>query len=355
MRWTHRTRKTVVVTALAAVIAGGSAVITVGTVKVLEPDRPAATLQSAKSGQAAQSGYADAIRKVLPSVVLIRSENGLGSGVVLNRNGDIVTTAHVAGNPTIFDVQLAGDPQPRQARLMGAYPEGDLAVIRVQDPSGLRPASFGDSDEVHPGDVVLAVGNPLGLSSSATAGIVSATGRTVSEPASAGSPRTTLPNVIQTSAPINPGNSGGALVDTSGQVIGIPTLVAASPHSDAQGIGFAVPSNTARDLAVQLIMTGRVTKAHQAAIGAEAATVINADDSPAGAGIISIIAGGPAEQAGLRAGDVITSFGGRPTPDTNALAQALAVKRPRDVVPVTAERVGQQLTVDVTLGELSGG
>jgi S1-C subfamily serine protease len=354
MRWTHRTRKAAVITAIAAVIAGESAVIAVGTVKALEPDRAAATVQSAKSGQAAQSGYADAFRKVLPSVVLIRSGNGLGSGVVLNHNGDIITTAHVAGNPTIFDVQLAGDPQPRQARLMGAYPEGDLAVIRVQDPSGLRPASFGDSDEVHPGDVVLAVGNPLGLSGSATEGIVSATGRTVSGPASAGSPGTTLPNVIQTSAPINAGNSGGALVNTSGQVIGIPTLVAASPRGGAQGIGFAIPSNTARDLAVQLIMTGRV-KTNWAAIGAEAATVINADDSPAGAGIIGIIEGGPADQAGLRAGDVITSFGGRPTPGTTALAEALAVKRPRDVVPVTAERAGQQLTVDVTLGELTGG
>jgi putative serine protease PepD len=176
--------------------------------------------------------------------VLISTDEGLGSGVVLDHSGDIVTNAHVAGNASTFKVQVPGDPTPRSASLVGDYPPDDLAVIRVSDPSGLQPARFGDSAKAQAGDVVLAVGNPLGLSGS---GIISATGRVVTEPASAGRPGATLPDAIQTSAPINPGNSGRALVTTAGDVIGIPTLTAAGSQggSQVQGIGFAIPSDPA--------------------------------------------------------------------------------------------------------------
>ena len=126
------------------------------------------------------------VRQVLPSVVLIRTADGLGSGVVLDRSGNIVTNAHVAGNATKFQVQVAGDTAPRTARLVGTYPPDDLAVIRADDPSGLQPATFGDSDRVQAGDVVLAIGNPLGLSGSVTQGIISATDRAVTEPAAPG-------------------------------------------------------------------------------------------------------------------------------------------------------------------------
>jgi S1-C subfamily serine protease len=290
-------------------------------------------------------------------VVLIRTAGGLGSGVVLDDAGNIVTNAHVAGDATSFQVQLADDPQPRPARLVGAYPAGDLAVIRAEDPSGLKPASFGNSDKAQAGDVVLAVGNPLGLSSSVTEGIVSATGRAVTEPASASSAGTVLAGAIQTSAPINPGNSGGALVNTAGQVIGIPTLAAASPQggAQAQGIGFAIPSNLARDVAGQLIKSGHVTSTHRAAIGAQVATISGADGSPAGAGIIAVTSGGPADRAGLRAGDVITSVSGKPVPDTAALAGTLAAREPGQRVAVTVVRDGQERTVQLTLGELPGG
>jgi putative serine protease PepD len=191
----------------------------------------------------------------LPSVVLIRTPHGLGSGVILDTHCNIVTNAHVAGDATTFQIQLAGEPAPRSAHLVGTYHRGDVAVIRADDPDGLRPARFADSARVLAGEVVLALGNPLGLSGSVTEGIVSATGRAVTEPATPGSPPVTLADAIQTSAPINPGNSGGALVNTSGEVIGIPTLAAASPHggAQAQGIGFAIPANTARDIASQLI------------------------------------------------------------------------------------------------------
>jgi S1-C subfamily serine protease len=306
------------------------------------------------------------VRRILPSVVLIRTSEGLGSGVVLDRSGNIVTNAHVAGNATSFEVQVAGDPGPRTARLVGSYPPDDLAVIRADDASGLQPARFGDSDRAQAGDVVLAVGNPLGLSGSVTEGIISATGRAVTEAAGTpGSPAVALPGAIQTSAPINPGNSGGALVNVSGQVIGIPTLAAASPQggAQAQGIGFAIPSNLARDIAGQIITSGRVTNSHRAALGAQIATVTGPDGGPGGAGIVAVTDGGPADRAGLRAGDVITSVGSAPTPDASALSQALAAARPADQVTVTVSRGGgagaaqgttRELTVRVTLGELPG-
>lgn len=230
-------------------------------------------------------------------------------------------------------------------------------MVRVDNRSGLVPASFGDSDKAQAGDVVLAVGNPLGLPGSVTEGIVSATGRAVIGPTSQASPGTVLQDAIQTSAPNNPGNSGGALVTTAGQVIGIPTLAAASPQgsTQAQGIGFAIPSNLARHIADQLIKDGRVTHTHRAAIGAQVATVTAPDGTPAGAGIVAVTSGGPAERAGLRAGDVIRTVGRARTPDATALTQALASRDPGNVVTVTADRGGQALTVQITLGELAGG
>jgi putative serine protease PepD len=344
---------------MAAVIGGGG--VAAGAA-IAEPGHAAAPpAASASSGSPGSSGglaphasYADVVRKVLPSVVLIRTQSGLGSGVVLDGKGNIVTNAHVAGNSTSFQVQRADDPQPRPARLVGSYPAGDLAVIRVDNPSGLVPASFGDSAKAKAGDVVLAVGNPLGLSSSVTEGIISATGRTVSEPPTPSSPGTALSDAIQTSAPINPGNSGGALVTTSGQVIGIPTLAATSPQSggQAQGIGFAIPSNLARDIAGQLIKSGQVTSTHRAAIGAQVATVAGTGGSPAGVGIIAVTQGGPADKAGLRAGDVIRSVQDASTPDTAALAEALASMRPGQDATITVVRDGQEMTMHVTLGEL---
>ncbi len=239
---------------------------------------------------------------------------------------------------------------------MSSYPPDDLAVIRVDDPSGLQPARFGDSGKIQAGDVVLAVGNPLGLSGSVTEGIVSATDRAVTEPSAIGSPAGALPGAIQTSAAINPGNSGGALVDVTGQVIGIPTLAATSPQGDSQapGIGFAIPSNLARDIASQIISTGHVTNSHRAALGAQIATVTGADGTPAGAGVVAVTSGGPADKAGLRAGDVIRSLGNTPTPDATALSQALAAARPGQHVTITFTRDRQQTTAQVTLGELPG-
>jgi S1-C subfamily serine protease len=344
---------------VAALVIGGSGVA-VGTA-IAEPATPAAT--AATTTPAATPGpysgpasYASIVSKVLPSVVLIRTANGLGSGVVLDTKGNIVTNAHVAGDAEDFQVQLAGNTSPRSAKLVGTYPADDLAVIRVDNASGLKPATFGDSDRARAGDVVLAIGNPLGLSGSVTQGIVSATDRAVTEPASDGAAAATLPGAIQTSAPINPGNSGGALVSTAGQVIGIPTLAAGSAQGggQAQGIGFAIPSNLARDIATQLIDTGHVTNSHRAAIGAEVSTVLGPDGSPGGVGVVTVTSGGAADRAGLQAGDVITAAGPQQTPDTTALSQALAAASPGDKIALTVSGDGQERTVQVTLGELPG-
>ena len=290
MRTAQRVRRAALA-AVAAIVIGGSGVA-IGASATgstasgsTAPATPGAAVAGSSAGTAS---YAGVVRQVLPSVVLIRTPDGLGSGVVLDRSGNIVTNAHVAGSATKFGVQVAGDTAPRTAQLIGTYPPDDLAVIRADDPSGLQPATFGDSDRAQAGDVVLAIGNPLGLSGSVTEGIISATDRAVTEPAAQGAAgqsraAATLPGAIQTSAPINPGNSGGALVSTSGQVIGIPTLAAASPQggAQAQGIGFAIPSNLARDIATQIIDSGHVTNSHRAALGAEVATVLSADGASA--------------------------------------------------------------------------
>jgi S1-C subfamily serine protease len=355
MKITQRARRAGVAVVAAAAIGGSGVAVGAATAT---PSPAATTVQAATSAPGAASttaaSYADVVRQVLPSVVLISTGEGLGSGVVLDQSGNIVTNAHVAGSATSFKVQVPGDPAPRTATLVGSYPPDDLAVIRVSDPAGLQPARFGDSAAARAGDVVLAVGNPLGLSGSVTSGIISATGRVVAEPASAGTPGATLPDAIQTSAPINPGNSGGALVTTAAEVIGIPTLTAGGSQSGAQvqGIGFAIPSNLAKDIAQQIITSGTVTNSHRAAIGAQIGTVTGRDGQPAGTAIVTVTSGGPADRAGLRPGDIIRAAGGTATPDPQALAGVLAAAHPGDKITLSVLRDAQELTIQLILGEL---
>jgi putative serine protease PepD len=293
---------------------------------------------------------------VLPSVVEIRTSSGLGSGVVFDGHGDIVTNAHVVGTATKFEVLPAGSAAPLSATLVGTYQPDDLAVIKVSGAKNLPPASFGDSSKLQVGDLVLAIGNPLGLASSVTEGIVSAVGRTVTEPAESGAPGATLPNMIQTSAAINPGNSGGALVDLAGQVMGIPTLAAVDQQlgsSAAPGIGFVISSTMVTGIARQLITAGHVSNSGRAALGVEVTTVTGANGAPAGAGVVSVTAGGPAAKAGIRSGDVITAVGGTGTPDVQALSALLANARPGQSVKVSITHPdGGTASVAVTLGQL---
>jgi S1-C subfamily serine protease len=202
---------------------------------------------SADEASSLQQRFVSIVKAVSPEVVQIRTPVALGSGIVFDARGDVVTNAHVVDTATRFVVTLAsGDSHP--ATLVGKDVGVDLAVIRITG-ARPRPATFADSAQVQVGDLTLAIGNPLGLRSSVTEGIVSAVGRSVPE-----TENVTLSSVIQTSAAINPGNSGGALVDLSGRVIGIPTLSAIDPEMGAQapGIGFAIDSDTVRRTAIHL-------------------------------------------------------------------------------------------------------
>jgi putative serine protease PepD len=223
------------------------------------PDTASTTSATTGSGADLQNAFVDTVRTVQPSVVEIQTSIGLGSGVVFDNAGDIVTNNHVVGTATTVSVLANGSPL--SGRVVGTYPASDLAVVTVKSPTPLTPAKFGPAGSVEVGDVVLAMGNPLGLQGSTSEGIVSAIGRKVIEPTGDGSPGATLSHVIQTSAAINPGNSGGALANLAGEVIGIPTLTATDPQigGTAPGIGFAIPAGTVTDVAQQLITQGRVT------------------------------------------------------------------------------------------------
>ncbi|MBY8876497.1 S1C family serine protease [Actinacidiphila acidipaludis] len=312
--------------------------------------------QSTSGADDLQTAYQNAVKKVLPSVVSISTDQGLGSGVVYDDKGDIVTNAHVVGNSKTFEVSLATGGQPLGAKLVASYPPSDLAVIKLDSvPGGLKPATFGDSGKVAVGQIVLAMGNPLGLSSSVTQGIVSATGRTVTEGESGGGTGATISDMVQTSAAINPGNSGGALVNLNDQVIGIPTLAATDPQlgsGAAPGIGFAIPASTVQRIAGQIVQNGKVTNSGRAGLGVTVRGVVGQDFQPAGVAIVSVSNGGAAAKAGLQAGDVITKVGSSPITTVQSLTEALAAYRPGQQVPVTYERNGQQKTVQVTLGSL---
>jgi serine protease Do len=283
--------------------------------------------------------------------------SGVGSGVIYDDQGHILTNNHVVAGAQQLQVSLP-DRRSFPATLVGADPQTDLAVVQVQG-NGLPVASLGDSSRLAVGDWVVAIGNALALPGgpTVTQGVVSALNRTVQEPGDQpNTPGPFLFNVIQTDAPINPGNSGGALVNLDGQVIGINTLVAgqAEPGVQAQGIGFAISIQTARPIADQLVSTGRavhpflgirygpLTPAVAAQLG------VNAQN---GVVIGAVVPGSPADTAGLRPRDVITAVDGQPFTDESSLAEALSQKRPGDTVTVTVIRGGQQQDVTVTLGD----
>ncbi|MER6303515.1 trypsin-like peptidase domain-containing protein [Kitasatospora sp. NPDC001539] len=316
----------------------------------------AASGSQSGGGNQLQQDYQTVIANVLPSVVQITTGESLGSGIVYDDKGDIVTNAHVVGSASTFTVTLANSTKSLDATLVGSYPDSDLAVIKLSSPpSGLKPAAFGDSSKVEIGQITLAMGSPLGLSSSVTQGIVSATGRTVTEPQGGGSPGATIGNMVQTSAAINPGNSGGALVNLSSQVIGINTLAATEPQAGgaaAPGIGFAIPASTITNIADQLIKQGKVTNSGRAALGITARTSFNQQFQPSGAAIVTVTPGGAAAAAGLQPGDVITKIGDTPVDSLNALTTALASLTPGSKVTVTYVRDGNTQTAEVTLGTL---
>ncbi|MGA2873682.1 MAG: trypsin-like peptidase domain-containing protein [Candidatus Dormibacteria bacterium] len=296
-----------------------------------------------------QQAYVDLYKVVSPAVVQISTKADLGSGIIFNAQGDIVTNNHVADGYKSFEVTLA-DGKEYPGTLVNNFAPDDLAVIHI-NATGLQPATFGDSSELQVGDIVMAIGNPLGFQSSATEGIVSAIGRTVSEPNGV-----TLPDVIQTSAPINPGNSGGALVDLEGQVVGIPTLTALDEElggSEAAGIGFAIPSSLVATIAGQIVKYGAVQTSGRACIGIEVEQVTGSNGEDDGV-LVTSVTRATASSAGLKAQDVITAANGQATPAVEDLTDALANLSPgAKVTLAVTEPSGNKTTISLTLGQLS--
>ncbi|HEX4519836.1 MAG TPA: trypsin-like peptidase domain-containing protein [Gaiellaceae bacterium] len=304
------------------------------------------TASSTSAATALQNAFASVYSTVSPSVVQIQTSEGLGSGIVFDSKGDIVTNDHVVGTAKTFTVTTSAGKK-LTGKLVGTFAEDDLAVIKVSA-AGLHPASFADSNSLRIGDIAMAIGNPLGLSSSFTEGLVSALNR--QEPEGNG---VILPSAIQTSAAINPGNSGGALVNIHGAVIGIPTLAAEDPQlgGAAAGIGFAIPSNTVKSIASQLIDTGKVTNSNRAFLGIETADTGEAS----GVYITQVLPGSAAGKAGLVAGDLITAVNTTPTPTSSDLGTALAALKPGQTVTIKYSlQSGAKKSVQVTLGEVKG-
>jgi S1-C subfamily serine protease len=280
---------------------------------------------------------------------------GIGSGVIVDKRGYIVTNNHVVNGAQTIDVVLYDGTQ-LSAQLTGTDATDDLAVIKINPPGNLTVISIGDSSKLKVGQDVLAIGNPLGITQTVTNGIISALGRSVSE----GQGGAIIPNAIQTDAPINPGNSGGALVDMQGNLVGIPTLTAIDPqfNTPANGVGFAIPSNRVQSIVPQIIQTGQVTHTGRAALGVSVADVdptLAAQDNLSvdhGALIVRLVPNGAAAQAGLQQGDVIVQINNQEITDTASLGDALGTKNPGDTVSVKVYRGNQQLTINVKLGEL---
>lgn len=307
------------------------------------------------SAHALEQDFTQIVRGTLPSIVEIVSPSGLGSGVIFDDKGDVVTNAHVVGRSAAFEVRPSTGTRTYPATLVASYPPDDLAVIHIQGAPPVKPARFGHSSTLEVGDIVLAMGNPLGLDATVTNGLISALGRTVREPPTGDQPGAVLRQVIQTSAPVNPGNSGGALVNLNGEVIGIPTLTAVNPEigGSAPGIGFAIPSDIVTDLAAQIVANGRVVNSRRAALGVAISTVTDATGKPVGVGILGVTPDSPAAKAGLQDGDVIIKVNDTAVATAQALQELLARHKPGDTVHITFLRPpGEAQTITLTLGEL---
>ncbi|HLI09553.1 MAG TPA: trypsin-like peptidase domain-containing protein [Ktedonobacteraceae bacterium] len=333
---------------------------TPGPTATLEPGTATTTPVPPLTSNNINAVFEAVVAKVRPTVVQVNvtlaNGSGIGSGVIIDKRGYIVTNNHVVEGAQSINVVLY-DGTKVSAQVTGTDPADDLAIIKINPPrSNIAVATLGNSSNLQVGEMVLAIGNPLGNTQTVTNGIISALNRTVTE----GPGGAIIPDAIQTDAPINPGNSGGALVDLQGNVIGIPTLSAIDPefNTPANGVGFAIPSNRVASIASQIIATGKVEHTGRAELGVEVADVdptLAAQDNLAvtsGALIESVVAGGPAAQAGLQPGDVIVQVGNQAVQDTASLGDALASYNPGQTVPVTVYRGSQQLTVNVKLGEL---
>jgi putative serine protease PepD len=299
--------------------------------------------------------------EVLPAIVTVSAVGsaggGTGTGEIIRDNGYIVTNNHVISGAVDggkLSVLTSGGVE-MAAELVGRDPRSDLAVLKVSASSSLPTVPWGDSAMVVVGEPVVALGAPLGLSGTVTAGIVSALGRTVPVPSDNGQ-TAILANSIQTDASINPGNSGGALVDCTGDLVGINSAIATVPNAAGQagggsvGIGFAIPSDFAHSVVDQLISTGHVTYPYfgvaVAPIPPAAAEQLKVTD---GLYVTSVVPGGPSAKAGIQTGDVIVDINGKPATNADVLAQTVMTTKAGATVEVTYIRDGKTQKASVTL------
>jgi len=338
--------------------------------EILESPGPAASSIPVASGRSIS--FSDAARKAVASVVNIsatkqitrrspvledpilrrffgerlntpETQLSLGSGVIVSREGFVLTNSHVVEGVTEIQVTL-NDGRTVPGRIAGSDPETDLAVVRISA-TGLTPITFGQSDQLRVGDVVLAIGDPFSVGQTVTMGIVSALGRDIG-------PSNPFGSFIQTDAAINPGNSGGALVDASGNLVGINSLIY-SRSGGYQGIGFAIPVGLAKKVMEQIIETGSVTRGW---FGVEVANITpELAESLGLAGTRGAIVGGiergsPADRGGIRLGDVIVGVGERPVADLTATLNAIADIPPGKTVQVKLLRKDREVNLSVTVG-----
>jgi putative serine protease PepD len=303
----------------------------------------------AAPGAAAPDARARAIRtiyaRVSPSVVRVRvSEGGgteaTGTGFVIDKGGTIVTNAHVVGTATRAQVLLNDDASAIDAQILGRDASSDLAVLRVDSDktSHLRPLPLADSGGVHVGDLAIAIGYPLGLDRSVTSGIVSGVGRAIKAPNGF-----SIDKVIQTDASINPGNSGGPLLDSAGRVIGVNSQIATAGGGGNVGIGFAIPSNTVRQVVPGLERGVAIRRAY---LGVT--TEPTPDDN--GAKVFNLVPGGPADANGLQIDDVIVDAGGKQVLRPDDVSAAVEARKPGDKIAIEVRRAGTTRTLHVTLG-----
>jgi serine protease Do len=274
-------------------------------------------------------------------------QEGLGSGVIITKDGYILTNNHVVDGAEQVKVALQ-DGREFTAKVIGRDPKSDVAVVKI-DAKDLPTIPIADSDKVEVGDVVLAIGNPFGIGQTVTTGIVSATGR-------AGAVGLDYEDFIQTDAAINPGNSGGALVDSQGRLIGINTAIL-SRSGGNQGIGFAIPSNLARDVAQSLVRDGHVTRGYLGVmiqdVNPALAKEFKLKDNT-GALVSDVTEKSPAEKAGLKEGDVIIEFNGKKVADSRHLKLEVARTQPGESVPVKVLRDGATKDLQIAVKEMPG-
>ena len=371
-----------VVAAAAALI---GALIGGGIVAATSQNNTGATVKEISAGPALLNGTTNietVIGKVLPAIVSIDAKSAApasqsifgggtsdgvqedqGTGMIITPNGEVVTNNHVIAGATTITVTLYGSLKALPATLVDTDPTNDVALLQISGQSNLPTVTYGNSDNVQVGDGVVAIGNALGLSAgtpTVTQGIISAKGRSVQASDSTGTATESLTNMFQTDAAINPGNSGGPLVDSSGRVIGMNTAVASSTDgiSQAQNIGFAIPSNKIEKLLPALRSKSINSQASSGTgfLGVSLETLTPQLRSEynfvptQGAVVLQVQSGSPADTAGLQQGDVITSFQGRPVTSADQLATAIQADKPGHTVTIGLYRGQEKITVTATLG-----